>query len=275
MIEVVLAIGLSTVLLALLTSAINLYLTRVDASRSAVADAQVARSLLRLVAEDLRNAATAFEQDTSLVEQLAASQATFDVDELDQAGQSETEVEPPVRRMLGLYGDAISLQLDVNRSRPIDPVIAFGGNEEQAAGQSLLGVTTVRYVVTEEGLVRQEIPRDTHVYEVGGGSASPSLDASSRVIAPEVTEMRLAYSDSEQTFESWDSEAEEGALPAAVEVQLAIRSSQTASDDPSVDPSANAVITVHRLVVALPEANLPAEESAAEDSSGSGTAGGV
>src|SRR5438552_2139751 len=44
--ELILAIGLSSALLALIGTAINLYLVRVDASRSRVEEAQLARTVL-------------------------------------------------------------------------------------------------------------------------------------------------------------------------------------------------------------------------------------
>jgi len=56
LLEVVLAIGLSVVVLALLTTAIEHYLLRVDASRARVESAQLARTLLTQIADDLRAA---------------------------------------------------------------------------------------------------------------------------------------------------------------------------------------------------------------------------
>jgi prepilin-type N-terminal cleavage/methylation domain-containing protein len=53
LIEVVLAIGLSSVLLYLLTSAVDLYLAHEDRNRARVESAQLARQLLDLIAQDL------------------------------------------------------------------------------------------------------------------------------------------------------------------------------------------------------------------------------
>ncbi len=54
--ELILAIALSAVLLALVGTAITLYLTRIDAGNSRVEEAQLARSILAKIAEDIRGA---------------------------------------------------------------------------------------------------------------------------------------------------------------------------------------------------------------------------
>ena len=54
LLEIVLAIGLSGAVIGLLTTAIDQYLVRVDASRSQVESAQLARTLLSLIADDIR-----------------------------------------------------------------------------------------------------------------------------------------------------------------------------------------------------------------------------
>ena len=84
--ELILAIALSATLLVLIGTAINLYLVRVDTSRQRVEEAQLARSILAMIAADLRATAVYQPQDTSAVAQLAANAAAFDVDEIDQPG---------------------------------------------------------------------------------------------------------------------------------------------------------------------------------------------
>jgi hypothetical protein len=83
--ELILAIALSVVLLGLIGTAINLYLTRVSMSRDRVEEAQLARSILSMIAEDLRATAVYQPQDVSDVAQLMAQSASFDVDSIDAA----------------------------------------------------------------------------------------------------------------------------------------------------------------------------------------------
>jgi uncharacterized membrane protein YgcG len=87
LLELVLAIALSVALVALIGTAINLYLTQVDSSRSQVEEAQLARSILAMIADDVRAATIYQPQDTSGIAQLMASTASFDVDSIDDERQ--------------------------------------------------------------------------------------------------------------------------------------------------------------------------------------------
>ena len=80
--ELILAIALSVALVALIGTAINLYLTRVDASRTQVEESQLARSILGMIADDIRSSAIYKTQDTSALAAMAASGA-YDVDDVD------------------------------------------------------------------------------------------------------------------------------------------------------------------------------------------------
>ncbi|MEX0643313.1 MAG: hypothetical protein WD468_11460, partial [Pirellulales bacterium] len=81
--ELILAIALSVALLALIGTAINLYLIQVDAGRSRIEEAQLARSVLAMIADDIRATSVYKPQDTSGVAGLVAASAEFDVDSLD------------------------------------------------------------------------------------------------------------------------------------------------------------------------------------------------
>jgi hypothetical protein len=85
--ELVLAIALSVALVALIGTAINLYLTQIDASRNQVEEAQLARSILAMIADDVRAATIYQPQDTSSIAQLLASTSSFDVDSIDDERQ--------------------------------------------------------------------------------------------------------------------------------------------------------------------------------------------
>src|ERR1044071_2347129 len=82
--EVILAIALSATLLTLIGTAINLYLTRVNASRARVEEAQLARSVLSMIADDIRATAVYQPQDTSAISKLMAKSSSFNVDSIDQ-----------------------------------------------------------------------------------------------------------------------------------------------------------------------------------------------
>ncbi|MCC7475270.1 MAG: type II secretion system protein [Pirellulales bacterium] len=83
--EVIVAIALSAVLLSLIGTAITLYLTRVEADRTRVEEAQLARSILGMIADDIRAASIYQPQDTTAIAQLMAAGTPFDVDTVDAA----------------------------------------------------------------------------------------------------------------------------------------------------------------------------------------------
>jgi hypothetical protein len=82
--EVILAIALAAVLLTLIGTAINLYLVQVDAGRTRVEEAQLARSILSMIADDIRGTTVYKPQDTSGIAQLMAKSAAFNVDDVDK-----------------------------------------------------------------------------------------------------------------------------------------------------------------------------------------------
>jgi prepilin-type N-terminal cleavage/methylation domain-containing protein len=83
--EVILAIALAAVLLTLIGTAINLYLVQVDAGRARVEEAQLARSILSMIADDIRATTVYKPQDTSAIAQLMAKTKAFDPDSIDEA----------------------------------------------------------------------------------------------------------------------------------------------------------------------------------------------
>lgn len=83
--EVILAIALGAVLLTLIGTAINLYLVQVDAGRTRVEEAQLARSILTMIADDIRATTIYKPQDTSAISQLMAQTAKYNVDDIDKA----------------------------------------------------------------------------------------------------------------------------------------------------------------------------------------------
>jgi len=150
--ELILAIALSVILLMLIGTAINLYLVRVDTSRQRVEEAQLARSILAMIAADLRAAAVYQPQDTSSLAQLAASTAEFDVDEIDQQGGgtgtvlsgnssaspssfsdatagssdasiADTDAESTTKLQLGINGALEELYVDVSRLPRVDELL--------------------------------------------------------------------------------------------------------------------------------------------------------
>jgi hypothetical protein len=86
--ELILAVALAAVLLTLIGTAINLYLMRVDADRTRVEEAQLARSVLTMIADDIRASTVYQKQDTSAIAALMAAGTPYDTDDWDKARQT-------------------------------------------------------------------------------------------------------------------------------------------------------------------------------------------
>lgn len=81
--ELILAVALFAVLLTLIGMAVNLYLMRVDADRSRVEEAQLARSVLTMIADDIHAASIYKPQNTKDLAALMLASKPFDVDAID------------------------------------------------------------------------------------------------------------------------------------------------------------------------------------------------
>jgi len=168
--EVILAIALSATLLALIGTAINLYLLRIDASRNEVEEAQLARTILGIIAADLRATTVYQPQDTAAIAQLMASTAEIDVDDIDRenpdgggavgannspdeidapstSGTSSTEITSPLVLPLGLSGNMQELIIDVSRLPRADElfstVTGYTNAPSAVAGTTGAPITTM------------------------------------------------------------------------------------------------------------------------------------
>lgn len=228
LLELVLAVGLSIALVALLGFAFDLHLTKLDASRSTIERAQVARAILDRVAADLRGATSAPTQDIS--ERLAAAEAAsrFDVDEVDataEAGGDDSGDQADASAELypaGVASDGVELIID-RRSIAQDLVTPTEGGAPTAR---VVGAwRRVRYAMSADaatpGLVRTEASRDADVWRSEQGQQPAAV----LPIAPEVLSFEMRFYDGEQYLEAWDMQ-ERQALPLAVEVIVELASTE-------------------------------------------------
>ncbi|TWT67010.1 hypothetical protein Pla123a_44390 [Posidoniimonas polymericola] len=272
LLEVLLAIALSTVLLALLASGINIYLIRVDASRSTVEQAQLARGVLKAISDDLRNVAVVYEQDTTSAEAVAQAQALFDVDEAD-ADVSQDDLESMAgdagdavseRAYVGIAGDSVSVQADINRVRPAFSFLAESPEQPLLMSYESPGINTVRYYLTAEGLVREELPRDRRLFEEQQGR-DEAWQLNRRVLAAEATELLIRYHDGEQSVDQWDIDEREGVLPVAVQITIGLNSTAEAETEQDAQ---QAEVTYYTLTIPMPP---PLEEAETDEADATGT----
>lgn len=262
--EVILASGLSVVVMLGVTSAIQYFLIRVDDSKTKIEQAQLARAVMRTIEKDLRSAIWKNEIDFSGVQDLAAnsvasgstdiasaaSSAGIDpsmaTDALAGSSTQDIAASTVLPTTIGLYGNAMELQFDISRVPRIDeydPQYSSILNRElsdipsdiktvtyfllQPGGGSLGHGAVGDAAITEEqfGLVRRELDRAVTQYAMNNGQMT-NLDASAEILAPEVSLLAFRYFDGVGWLEEWDSEAM-GGLPMAVDVMIAIRDHQT------------------------------------------------
>lgn len=274
LLEVLLASGLSVILMVGLVGAIQFYLIQVDGSKSSIEQAQLARAVIRTIENDLRNAIWKNDIDFTSVEQLAADNLASGAGDLSgmaaQAGidpamaadalaGSTTEniaSSTVLPTMIGLYGNSTELQVDISRVPRIDEYDPqYTSIISREIGDIPSDIKTVTYFllqpgvnslnhgtvgdagITEEqfGLVRRELDRAVTQYAMNEGNA-PNLDASAEILAPEVSFLAFRYFDGLGWLDEWDSEAM-GGLPMAVDVMIAVRDSQSTEALQAEDPS--------------------------------------
>jgi len=75
LLELMLALGLTIIILLAISMAIDLHLRSFDSRRKQLEESQLARAILKIIADDIRNAVLEYEQDLSGLEQMIASAA--------------------------------------------------------------------------------------------------------------------------------------------------------------------------------------------------------
>ena len=260
LLEVILATSLAALLLMAVGSAIGIHLRFLDAGRTQVEEAQLARAVLRLIADDLRGAVqyappdveglvpqmgelpAEIEEMSGELEDLAGDLGVdlpgsdaLDDEETDRTSDLSQSTEPPT--IPGLYGNAYELQVDTSRLPRIDEYNGILSSEHGAAVWDMPSdVKTVTYFVADNraggttvtandsqqcnGLVRREAGRATTAYAAEHGKLDQT-DHGIDLLAPEVAAVKFSYCDGTEWLDEWDS-IEKGGLPVAVEITLAI-----------------------------------------------------
>ncbi|MBA2113930.1 hypothetical protein [Bremerella alba] len=311
LLEVILASSLSVLILMALGGAIQFYLFQVTNSQTSIEQAQLARAVMRRMETDLRSAIWKNEIDFSAVETLAADSLTsgagdlsgmaasagidptMAVDALAGSNTQELATSSVLPTTIGLYGNAIELQVDISRIPRIDEYDPqYTSFRDREIGDIPSDVKTVTYFLmqpgvsslghgtvgdagiteTQFGLVRRELDRAVTQYALNNGD-SAGLDASAEILAPEVSLLQFRYFDGYEWVEEWDSETM-GGLPMAVDVIIAIRDHDTTQAlltdgavEVPVEDAANPVGQVYRRLIRLPTAKAyePEEETESTD----------
>jgi hypothetical protein len=253
LLEVLLALGIGSLVLATLSAAMHFHLRVVGRRQQEIEEAQLGRALLRKISDDVRGTVLYNPPDMSSLMSLAGAGLPSSGDGggggqvssivLTSDGKTTTtyaedaesqSVAPPTSP--GLRGGPDWLQVDVSkmpRRDQYDPsLMATTGT---GSGDHLSDVKTVTYFVetplagaddtSGAGLMRVELARA--VTRWAGESGSLDLSGG-EPIAPEVTQIAFRYHDGVEAngwVTEWDSD-ERGALPIAIEIAIHVRSSK-------------------------------------------------
>ncbi len=240
LLEVVLAIGLAGVVLALLTTAIDLYLVRVDVNRTRVESAQLARTLLTRMADDIR---AARYWSPSSGSSTGSSGGSNSAGSSNTGSTTATDTEASAK-VLGIFGTATELRIDraarlrwwriaqefdatsTTEADEMPQTVQYifnSGDTLLASRMAALGVLADPALPGYAGLYRQQSATSAWIYQTSatGVSTRATEQSAPELLAPEVLELEFTYFDGEQVVEQWDS-AQQGRLPRGVEIRLIV-----------------------------------------------------
>lgn len=263
LVEVILALGLSIVLLGLLSIAMNMILFDLEEDRLEMERARAARAVLDVMAVDLRAAIQFKPQDQSALDealdaaQSAAASLTGEEEEAEEPEQEEVVVEHP-----GLLGTSDSLSLDISRlprrdqfTPTVDPengnIISFPSEVKNVTYRYGLVTTDGPAKDEKSGLLRLEFDRAAKRFAEDYGGSIPGYE----MMSSEVQSIQFRFFDGRTWSDGWDSN-EKQTLPVAVEITLKIdpRSASQIRDGVELDETLQYVKIV----------NLPVAESIQE-----------
>lgn len=259
-IEVLLAVGLTTLLMAAMYSAMNIYWTTAADSYDEIERVQVSRSLLRFIARDIKSV-TFVEQDT------------MESDE-EESEDSTTEDTAMSSYDNGLFGTDKDLVLFVSRPTRdaayvdrqalVDPsdrssdamIIRYFLADSGGGGLGAAVANTFADPDFPEGIVGlARMKGDLAGLSLAINSSDLSQqEAASELVAREVADLQFQYWDGLEYQPEWDS-TEANAMPQAIEVIIRLRTlidpedPREPEDIPGWIPE-----TEHKIVVPIPVA---------------------
>jgi prepilin-type N-terminal cleavage/methylation domain-containing protein len=258
LLELLLAVGLSSMLLVTLGGAIHTFVTSTDQSRTRIEEIKLVRQILAMISRDLQN--VVLDQPQDLADRIPRSEAAQTnptepvLDENGDPIEGESPEEDPAEEPMedpddemtdtepafpspGLVGTQYELQVEVGRAPRYDEVEYHVAATARREDPPKMDFATIIYRI-RTGVVYNPLdrrPLSQMDEEVGGLvrlqmdriAAKLALDwgeqgyANEKLLAPEVVQLEFSYFDGTQWLTEWDSETD-GALPVAVEVTIGL-----------------------------------------------------
>jgi hypothetical protein len=262
LVEVIIAAGISVILIFAVYRAIAMHYLHTQAGRAIAERAQLVRGLFRQIRSDVRATFLGYKPAGQRTSDGSGAQSTT-------AAGVQDPYDVPVG---GVLGDASSMTLVVRM-----PPASFDFSPNSVLGSSAAAVSDlqmVRYRVADDetasdgtsrvGLVREQIFRlpDPTI------SIDPLDWARTDVLAEEVRSLEIAYYDGLDWYATWDTEISEA--PQAIEITLGIAGAHDGGDP----ATRNDQVTYYRLLVALGDSGSLATSDSTNAASPNGTSTG-
>ena len=278
LLEVILAVGLSALLMALIAAGMRIYTQTVARRRADVVNAQVARAILQQISQDLKASYTSADSEASTdiaPEDETGTDETGTDTTTEDAGATDTTADltnSTVQPSPGLFGNQSELQVDV-QGRFTEPVrfdtLVAASVDAQAANllsdpkvityflRALDGSELAQTPLQSMGntgsqtvLVRRIASRAEAVYAATYGGLADN--AGEQLLSDQIVVLQFIYFDGFDWVDSWDSTTN-GGLPVAVSITLTVMDETADATD---DYSTASVFeqTVYLPTAALPEA---------------------
>lgn len=270
LLELMIAVGLTSLLMSALYSAMKIYFDLQLDSHEEIERQQVARALLRQITRDIQSVVFVKQSAVEEEEDTAST-------ELDGNAYGESTIDPETVSTTytnGLVGTSTDLQLFI--SRP-DRTLGYVSSQEMTSADQRTGdLMIVRYLMASKsggGLSSAIADREAPGGDTGAiglarvagdlyglstavetSEEYPQLSAA-KLQAKEVSAIQFRYFDGIEWLEEWDSTALND-LPKSIEVTLTLRNLATASDSLNADDEDPYAFpdTTHRMVVPIPVA---------------------
>ncbi|MCA9264098.1 MAG: hypothetical protein KDA60_09635 [Planctomycetales bacterium] len=262
LVEVLLAIALSSIILGLLASVVRIQMRAFDINRTNMVEDQLARTILRQMAGEIRgvvNPANVVASETSAVagsvpteEDAAAAGGTGSSAEEEEATGEYTDQSMPTEP--GLYGTQYEIQFDTAQAVTLSSnTMSLGNSMSVSNGAAAATTGSTSSADSDAAFVRGELRRvGYYVGSTTGSSASTSTAglagdqpgllrsvsdhpsaqwaavnggenfALIQLLAPEVVALEFQYFDGSQWLTEWDSTVQ-GGLPVAVDIMITLQ----------------------------------------------------
>ncbi len=260
LLEILLALGLSVVLLLAVAAAIDLYRRMTVAGHDEVSEARLVRAVLRKIESDIRSVVPPQSQVTTPSDSTGTLTATTIQSAMANPIQNAT-----AQTVFGIYGDQRTLMLNTLCSHR-----AMVAAPDPSGAQPLTSMhgdlKTVAYLVTGAGGGTSTTPLSSGTSAPTSGLArlegehltigstamqSGSIASQARVIAPEVASIAFRYFDGAAWQTSWDASYLQ-ALPKAIECTITLRPPEAATSTLSATATtAQAQPRIYRQVIAI------------------------